>query len=136
MLKIVVDTNVLLTSISSKSETHYIFRSLLEGKFMMCVTTEILLEYEEIISRHMGESIASNIVQALANLPNVLQVEKYYFWLLIKDSDDNKFADCAVASGADFLVSNDRDFRVFRKIPFPKIRVLKSDEFRDLLLTV
>ena len=52
-MKVILDTNVLLVSISSKSESHPIFTSLMHGIYSIAVTNDILLEYEEIIDQHM-----------------------------------------------------------------------------------
>jgi predicted nucleic acid-binding protein len=66
-------------------------------------------------------------------LPNLVFVNKYYFWQLIpQDEDDEKFADCAIASGAEYLVTNDRHFNHLKTLEFPKIKVLNEDEFRLL----
>ena len=43
-LKIVLDTNVLLVSISSKSRYRPILDAFLNEKFELCVTTDILME--------------------------------------------------------------------------------------------
>lgn len=40
-MKIVLDTNLLLVSISRRSETHRIFEALLDGTYDLCVSTEI-----------------------------------------------------------------------------------------------
>jgi predicted nucleic acid-binding protein len=37
------------------------------------------------------------------------------------DQDDEKFADCAIVSNADYLVTNDRHFEVLKTIQFPII---------------
>ena len=50
--------------------------------------------------------------------------------------DDNKFADCAFASNAHLLVTNDRDFNVLKKIDFPQLTVVKMDEFIELLKNI
>ena len=57
-MKVVLDTNVLLVSISRKSPFNWIFQKLIDGAFKLCVTTDILLEYEEIIAQHMGKQFA------------------------------------------------------------------------------
>jgi len=134
-MKIVLDTNLLLVSISRRSETHLIFELLLEGYYDLCVSTDILLEYEEIIGREMGSSYAAEVIDLLLELPNIHRVERYFEWRLLGDADDNKFADCAIAVGADFLVSEDRDFRPLKNIAFPKINLLRKDEFIRLLLS-
>jgi len=49
--RFVLDTNVLLVSISSRSPYHWIFRGLLDGHYELFLSNEILTEYEEIIGR-------------------------------------------------------------------------------------
>jgi uncharacterized protein len=132
-LRIVLDTNILLVSISSRSLYHWIFQKLLNGEFELYVTTEILMEYEEIIASKYNEKVAKDVLRALLKLPNVHRQLIYYHWNLIYlDPDDNKFVDCAVSANAHYLVSNDRHFRVLKEIPFPRIEVLKIDEFKTI----
>lgn len=58
------------------------------------------------------------------------KIEPYFKWNLIKqDKDDNKFVDCALAGGADFIVTNDKHFDELNEIDFPKIKIISADEF-------
>jgi putative PIN family toxin of toxin-antitoxin system len=114
-MKIVIDTNVLLVSISSRSPWHPIFLALLQGNYSLCVTTDILNEYAEIIEEQMGNIASKQAMQIIESLPNIEEIKKYYFWRLItKDPDDNKFVDCYVAANADFLVTDDKDLAVYQ----------------------
>ena len=45
--KIVLDTNCLLVSISKYGEAYPVWRGFLDGRYTLCVSTEILEEYEE-----------------------------------------------------------------------------------------
>ena len=136
-MKIVLDTNVLLTSISERSSIHSIFSGFLDEGYELCVTTDILIEYEEIITRHLGSNVASAVLQVIENAPNVKWITRYYVWRLIEaDPDDNKFVDCAVASSVDYIISNDRHFDILKEIPFPKVTVLKAEEFIALIKIV
>ena len=126
----VLDTNILLVSISRRSSLHWVFQTLVQGAYELCVTTEILSEYSEKIEEHMGEEVAESALQSLIELPNVKKTEIYFRWNLIKDSDDNKFSDCVVASGSDFLVTQDKDFDVLKKVEFPKIKCISVAEFK------
>lgn len=76
---VILDTNVLLVSISSKSESHSIFTSLIQGDYAIAVTIDILLEYEEKIEEHMGTEVAENTMKALLRSPYVYQMPIYYF---------------------------------------------------------
>jgi putative PIN family toxin of toxin-antitoxin system len=131
-MKVVIDTNVLLVSFSQNSAYRWIFDSFLEEEITLCVTTDILMEYEEIISKHMGRQIATTVLNLLENAPNLELITKYFKWNLIHvDPDDNKFVDCAVASGAKYLVSNDKHFNILKSIPFPIVEFITATEFKS-----
>ena len=133
-MKVVLDTNVLLVSISTKSRYRIIFDSLINNNIILIISNEILCEYTEIIGRKTNTLIANNISEMLLSLQNVHKQEVYYRWNLIsEDKDDNKFVDCAIAGDVDFLVSNDKHFNCLKNIDFPKLNLLSIDEFIDLL---
>lgn len=130
-MRVVIDTNILLVSISSKSVFRWIFDFFLDERFTLCVTTEVLIEYEEILTRHMGHELASTILQIIENAPNIEFITTYFNWNLIKaDPEDNKFVDCAIAANAKFLVSHDRHFRALKSIEFPKVNLIGAKDFR------
>ena len=133
MNKIVLDTNVLLVSISSKSKLHWIFKNLLENKYILCVTTEILAEYAEIIAQQMGVLASESALGVLENLPNIEFITSYYKFGLLKDEDDNKFVDCAIACNASFIVTHDKDFNLLKNIAFPKVTIMNTEEFKEII---
>ena len=134
MRRIVLDTNCLLQSLPSKSPYHKIWTDILLGKISLCVNTEILDEYEEILSQKTNNEVANNVVEAIARLHTTVYQEIYvHFGLIQDDEDDNKFADCAVASGAEFIVTNDKHYNILRRTPWPDIQVTNIKEFIKLL---
>jgi len=90
--KIVLDTNVLLVSVSEKSALHWVFDSLLKKKYILCVTTDILAEYAEILEQHMGNEVSKNVLATIENLSNVEFITTYYRFRLLQDEDDDKFS--------------------------------------------
>lgn len=133
-MKVVLDTNVLLAALPHTSSSHPIFLALVQGAYDLCLTSDILNEYEEIFQRRANPEIAALALDVLDILPNLLHINKYYFWRLITvDPDDNKFVDCAIAANADFIVSDDKHFNVLKEIEFPKVKVISKGEFLELL---
>lgn len=64
----------------------------------------------------------------------VLRVDaQYRFHLITVDVDDNKFVDYAIVANADYIVSDDRHFKVLESISFPKVEVLKLEDFQKEL---
>ncbi|WP_051293277.1 putative toxin-antitoxin system toxin component, PIN family [Olivibacter sitiensis] len=112
-MRVVLDTNVLLVSIARKSIYRPIFDALLEGRFELVISNEILSEYVEIIGQRANPIVASNIAEMLLSLKNLHKVDVYFEWRLIEgDEDDNKYVDAAVTGGVDCIVSNDAHFKV------------------------
>lgn len=132
--KVVLDTNILLVSISSKSKYHWIFSSLLEGHYALCVSNEILLEYEEIITSRFTPSVAKNVIRTLLFLDNVVLVTPYFKWdLIVGDKDDNKFVDCYLISNSEMLVTHDKHFDLLKALDFPQINVIGVERFKMIM---
>lgn len=105
---VVIDTNVLLVSVSSKSKYHWLYQLILDEKITIFYTNDILTEYEEQLAKHWHSDVARNVIRSLIELSNVLPVTIHHNLRLIQiDEDDNKFVDCAFAANADFIITND-----------------------------
>jgi putative PIN family toxin of toxin-antitoxin system len=125
--KIVLDTNILIASIGTRSPFRWIFDCLISGKIILCVSNDILFEYHEILAEKANERVAENVVNFIAINPFTEQVGIYFnFGLISEDPSDNKFVDCAIASSADCLVTNDKHFRRLRSLEFPKVTVVNA----------
>jgi putative PIN family toxin of toxin-antitoxin system len=106
----------------------------LNGEIQLCVNTEILNEYEEILSGKTTKEIAHNVVEAIARLSTTYFQDSYYhFGLITEDPDDNKFVDCAIAADAELIVTNDKHFDVLRTVSWPKLTIIKLNEFVALI---
>lgn len=133
-MTVVIDCNVLVMCLTSRSPWHIIYQSLIAGKYNLAITDEIVLEYEEIIQKKYGITTSNAFISLLSELPNVYYLHTYYRWLLIDaDPDDNKYCDCAVAGKADYLVSEDNHFNILKTVSFPKITAVSIDEFAAML---
>jgi putative PIN family toxin of toxin-antitoxin system len=99
-LRVVIDTNIILVSLSRTSPNNWLFQKLIDEDFEICVTTEILLEYYEIISQKMTVRAAEGMMRLFDALDNVVYINTYFEFRLLKDPDDNKFVDCAIAADA------------------------------------
>ena len=132
--RIVLDTNCLLPSISRRSRYYPVWERFVCGEYDLCVTTEILAEYEEIVGRMTSPVVARLVVEAILRSPNTLRIEaSFRFGLITEDPDDNKFVDCAIVANAECVVTNDSHFDVLATIPFPRVKVVDLGTFIDSL---
>lgn len=130
MMKVVIDTNILLMSIPKISKYRPIFDGLITSKYFLAISEDIFQEYLEIIGSKTTEQIAQNFGELLTQLANVEKTEIYFKWgLMTSDPDDNKFVDCAISANAQFIVTNDNHFKVLETVEFPSVKVIDADEF-------
>ena len=128
-MRLVLDTNSLIQCVSRRSRYHDLWLSFIDGRNQLCVTTEILNEYVEILQRETTENFASIMLEVILNNPNTLFINIFYkFNLIIADPDDNKFIDCAIAAQAKYIVTEDHHYDVLRDLEFPKVDIIGMDD--------
>ena len=137
-MTVCLDTGVFLQIFGRKQPFHAILRALLDGRLTLAVSTEILLEYEEVIVKLSGAERWRDVVTLLQLLRelhgNIQQVEpRYRFRVVEEDPDDNKFCDCAIAAAAEFVVTQDHHFARLKSAGY-KPQPLTPDEFIRLHL--
>ncbi len=135
-MTVVIDCNVLVACLTTRSPYHRIFQALIQKQFHLSISVGIALEYEEIIQHKYSLATAHGFLALLKELPNVHHVNPFYKWRLIDaDPDDNKYCDCAIAGQANYLVTEDRHFDVLKSIQFPVVNVISSADFIEKLKT-
>jgi len=133
-MTVVIDSNIFVICLTSKSPWHFIYQQLIKGKFNLAVSNEIIFEYKEIISQKYSAATANAFIVLLNELPNVQLINPFYKWQLINtDPDDNKYCDCAIASQAEHLVTEDKHFSIVKSISFPRLNILSLEEFAQKL---
>lgn len=130
MRYVVIDTNCLLRMIPLRSKYRQAWEAFLNGEYVLCVSNEIISEYEEIFSEKVSSQFANNIITAILRNPCTRRYDpQYHFGLISQDADDNKFVDCAIIANADYIVSEDSHFKELNTIPFPQVRLLSLPQF-------
>ncbi|MBO0952498.1 putative toxin-antitoxin system toxin component, PIN family [Fibrella forsythiae] len=133
-MRIVIDTNCFLAIIPKLSPYRSVFDAYRAGTFELAVSTEVLEEYTEIFGSRMTPAIAENLLELIDRQANTVRTEIFYRWdLIAADYDDNKFVDCALSSGADFIITNDHHFDVLKSMDFPKVNCLTLSYFATLM---
>lgn len=133
-LHVVIDTNCLLQILGAKSKYHFLFESFLQFGYSLCISNEVLLEYEEILKVKASPLAADLFLRMIERSRNVIRKDPYFKWRIITmDPDDNKFVDCALACRANYIVTNDNHFQEVANSPFPAVEVINLDDFAELM---
>ncbi len=131
-LRLILDTNVFMVSLAPQYKYHWVYQCLLQDKFELALSNEILTEYNEQIVLRYGIERTEASLDYLLLLPNVTLINPSFLWQLVEnDKDDNKFVDCYFASQSDHIISNDRHLRGLVANEFPPLSVLSYDDFEQ-----
>lgn len=110
-MRVVVDTNVLVSGIFWAGVPGRILDRWAAGVFVICANQAIMEEYSAIIARltaKMGrEDLAMRWISYLSE--HVELVPHQCRNSDCRDPDDAKFVECAIDSGARYIVSGDKD---------------------------
>jgi putative PIN family toxin of toxin-antitoxin system len=130
MQKIIIDTNVIVSSLIQISFPHrIIFDLFIEDKIHLCISPQLMAEYYEVLKRPKFAQFQEFAVKARVVLANIeLKAIRYIPRIvleLISDRDDNKILELADECNADFIITgntNDFTFPFYKqtKIVTPK----------------
>ena len=129
-MRIVLDTNSIIQCVGHHSIYRAVWTSILSGQNNLCVSNEILMEYDEILRQFFNPQFAETVIETIIKNPNTqFFTPHYHFNLITTDPDDNKFVDCAIQANAHYIVTNDHHYDVLRHIEFPKVGLIKLMDF-------
>jgi len=133
-MKIVLDTNVLISGIFFTGPPYQILKAWQEGKIKITASEEILSEYQRLAEELSIQFPTVNIDRILELITiHAEVVDASDFQITIcEDPDDNKFIACALASKSKIIVSGDK--HLINISGYEGIQVVKPREFSEKYL--
>lgn len=138
MIKIVLDTNVLLKGfVSARNGERKILNLAMAGKVVIYGSVESFSEYKEKIkidrikafypNKHLSEERMENLYTSAISLVDTNTVD--LGGQISDDPDDDEFIKIAIASGSKIVISNDKD--LLRLKTHAGIRFVKPEKFLE-----
>ena len=135
MLKVVLDTNVLVSALLKPASTPELVVSLiLQKQVIFCVSGPIFTEYEEVLRREKFKSLDLEKVESfLSRLKDKAWwvAPRIHLNIIETDQEDNRFLECAQEAKADFLITGNTKHFPFRK--FRKTMIVSPAEFMAMI---
>ncbi|WP_373512282.1 putative toxin-antitoxin system toxin component, PIN family [Persicitalea sp.] len=116
MQKVVIDTNVVVSSLIQRSYPYRIINELfIEDKFQLCVSADLMSEYYDVLSRAKFARFNDFFIRAETLLVDIeTRATKFYPTMtldIISDEEDNRILELADECKANFIVTgNTTDF--------------------------
>jgi uncharacterized protein len=111
-LRVVLDSNVVLSGFCFAGIPGIILQSWRAGRFRLAVSPSILSEYREAgaaLESRYGGSEFDAFATLLALHADVVDAPENLNGPVCSDPDDDKFLACALAAGAEIIVSGDKE---------------------------
>lgn len=128
-MRIVIDTNVLISGIIFGGKPSKIIELLFGKKISVFASPEMVDEYKRIYGE-LGERYAKrthNELNEIINSMNILPSHSHIE--ACRDPDDNKFIECAIDNRCIYIVSGDKDLLVLEQ--YEDIGILIVSEFLE-----
>lgn len=129
MLRVVVDTNVLVSATIVQGKQFEILRLAKMGKIKLTVSPDIIKEFEEVISRDKFGFSKEQVSLAIKQILEIAEIiiPQHKLSIIKEDPDDNIILECALESKADVIISGDTHLLDLKK--YKEIRIVNATEF-------
>lgn len=132
MIKAVYDTNVIVSALLTSEGIPAILLDLAtQQEITLFVSGEILQEYEGVLLRPkfgFSKKLVKRFIRLLKTKSKVVKPKPLGFNL--KDSEDNKFLECAIAGKVNYLVTGNT--RHFPSTAYKGIQIISPREFWEM----
>lgn len=121
-MKVVLDTNVLISAIMFGGKSRIILEMGVRGKIRIVISHDILKELSEVLIDKKFKLPKAFIQQTIHELLEIteLVINTERVSVMKDDPDDNRILECALCAGAHCIISGDKhllNLKHFRKIP-------------------
>ena len=108
-MRVVLDTNVIISALNFPGNERLVLELALRGRFEFYLSAFILGEVAGVLARNFGwdEERTTQVLQAIENAATVSAPPRLPE-LIAGGHADNRLLECAVAAGADYLITGDR----------------------------
>ena len=113
IMRAVIDTNILVEGLNRKGPSGRVVDAWAAGRFIVCVSTAMALEYEAVLSRHGSVERTDKVLKALQALLSRAEFVPILFSYrpISPDPGDDMVIDCAMNAHAAIVTSNQKDFQ-------------------------
>ncbi len=131
MIKVVLDTNIIISAIIFGGKPRIILEGAIKGKFRLCISGDIINELNRILKRPKFD-FPLEIIQLITNellLISDLIVPSVKITVIESDPADNMILECAKEANADYIVTDDT--HLLKIGSFKNIKIVTPSQFID-----
>jgi putative PIN family toxin of toxin-antitoxin system len=128
-VRIVADTNILVSALLFGGTSEQVFLAGLRGEIQLLTSLPLLKEYEKVLKEKFNLNIhlVREIIEEVREVAEIVEVSSHIKAISYPD-EDNRVLECAVDGKADFIVTGDTRHILPLK-EYGGIKILSPSEF-------
>ena len=132
MVRVVLDTNVLVSALIDDGKPRQLVLELLE-EHTVILSGQILAELADVVSRDKFTVTNSQVDRFLRSLTRMSKVvpDNIRFKVVLEDPDDDVVLNAAYAGRAEFIVTGDR--HLLKLVQFRKTKIVNVNQMTNIL---
>jgi len=135
MIKVVLDTNVLISALIRTGKSRILLFEIVRGKAQLILSRGILEEFAEVaadhkIRKYIEEEDVTKFLRIISGTAKIVKI-KSRFKVVKQDPSDDLVLRTAYDGGADYIVSGDEHLLSLKE--FRGIKILTVNEISELL---
>jgi putative PIN family toxin of toxin-antitoxin system len=130
-MKIVLDANIFVSAFFWGGNPRIVLERAINKTDELFISKEILDEIEEVIGRpkfHAGKDEIEYYIKSIEEISNKI-VPKNKIRRGSRDITDNKYIECAITAGADYIISGDTHLLELKK--YRSIKIVSAKEYLE-----
>jgi putative PIN family toxin of toxin-antitoxin system len=133
VLRVVLDTNVLISAILFGGNPRQILEKAIRGEIRLCLSEPIVKELKGVLQRSKFDYSPEMIQVILTELTGIADFVNPLKTMdvVLEDPEDNRILECAVEAEASYIVTG--DFHLLKLIRYRNIEVLNAVAFLEKL---
>ena len=126
-LKVVLDTNILISAIAFGGKSEEVLNLVLDEKIIAVSSPVLLAEFQEVYKKKFPLKFA-DLELTLESIEEIFKIIRPNKSLkIVRDEDDNRVLETAVEGKCDYIITGDRE--LLQLGTFRNIKILTPDQF-------
>ena len=129
MIRVLPDTNIIISSVFWRGNPYEVVRKGIFGEYQLVISAEILDEVVDKLRNkfQFPEESIQELIDILMTYCHIVDATSKFD--VVRDKKDNKIIECAFDGEVDYIVTGDPDLLVLKE--FRGIKIVKAKEFLE-----
>ena len=130
LVRVVIDTNILISAIGFGGKPRQILTLLLDKKIKVVISPILLAEFREVIHKKFPYLIKELLIIENKFTKIMVHVHPKESLTIVRDIDDNRVLEAAVEGNCHYIITGDKDLLVLKS--YQHIKIVTSEQFLNL----